>query len=100
MLYVIMHVSNNTHIPVGVFTSSAAAQEAFSAGCTTATHYMAVYPVDKLVSEEIAYKIGTRMVIENLAKRQDEAHEYVSWYVPSEEQPVEEVKDGVVENEV
>lgn len=100
MLYVIMHVSNNTHIPVGVFTSSAAAQEAFGASCTTATHYMAVYPTDKIVSDEIAHKIGTRMVIENLAKRQNDGHEYASWYVPSEEAVPQESDDAVADSEV
>lgn len=94
MLYLIMAVINNTHMPAGVFTTLADAQDAFAASCTTLTHYIAAYPTNVLVDDSTMEKVAERMVIENLAKREDAEHAYNSWYVP------EGTSDGVVENSV
>lgn len=94
MIYLIIAVINNTHMPAGVFTTLADAQAAFSASCTTTTHYIAAYPSNILVGADTMEKIQGRIVIENLAKREDDSHAYTSWYVP------EGTSDGVVENPV
>lgn len=97
MIFIIFNVINNTHIVAGVFSDLTAAQAAFANSCTTKTHYLAAYPANTLISEEMVGKVAGRMVIEDIAKRENAEHEYVSWFVPNE---VQEVPDGVVENTV
>ena len=99
-LMVVMEVINNTHIPVGVYDDFATVTALFADGAiTNKTHYIAVFEENTLTPADIVNKIAGRFVIENIAKRENADHEYVSWFVPRE---VENNEDDVepVQNEV
>lgn len=85
MLFILFNVINNTHIPVGIFTSVDGVHEAFNSTCNNQTHYIACYPINTIISDSVRDKVAERFVIENLAKKENDSHEYASWYVPASE---------------
>lgn len=91
-LMAVFEVINNTHIPVGVYDDFTTVTNKFADGTySNRTHYIAVFPANTVTSAENVGKIAERMVIENLAKRDNVNHEYTSWFLPPDiEAPVEQ----------